>query len=300
VCFWGSSSRLYKFFTTSFIISKQFFANLLIIEGEAAVDNGASLLVIEYGGLSMNKYRKLVGIFAVVVLVLIVGVTAVALAQDEEPVEPEPDVTAPILPGEGIAPPQDRQWRDRAPERLFTPDEMDAALAEELGISVDELNEARDVAKASLLQQAVDEGKITQAQVDAILNGEGRLDFMRTLRDEYFPQGSIQAATAEALGMTVEEFEAAQAEGKRLPEIAEEQGVDVTAVTEAVRAAFEEAVAQAVAEGVITQTQADRLLSHEGTLRDFGRGRGGPRGHRPPGGERPGFFERPFSDQNSE
>ena len=251
----------------------------------------------------MKKYRKLLGILAVVVLVLIVGVTAVALAQDEEPVEPEPEVTAPILPGEGFAPSQDMKPQKRFGGELFNKDEMDAALAAELGITVDELSAAREAAKATLLQQAVDEGKLTQEQVDQMLAGEFKpMDFMRTLREEYFPQGTMQSVTAETLGMTVEELEAAQAEGKRLPEIAEEKGVEITAVTEAVKAAFEEAVAQAVADGAITQEQADQILSHEGNLRDGGPRQGGksggPRGgggaH---GGERPGGFERPFFGQ---
>jgi len=104
--------------------------------------------------------------------------------------------------------------------------------------------------------------------------------------------------------MTVEEFEAAQEAGKRLPEIAEEQDVEVTAVAEAVKAAFEEAVAQAVADGAITQEQADQLLSREGNFRNGGprQGdrRGGPRGggKGSSGGERPDGFERPFSSQD--
>ena len=234
----------------------------------------------------MNKYRKLLGILAVVVLVLIVGVTAVAFAQDAEPVEPEPEVTTPILPGEGFASPQDMKPNKRFGGELFNKEAMDEALAAELGITLDELNAAREAAKATLLQQAVAEGKLTQEQVDQMLSGEFKpMDFMRTLREEYFPQGTMQSVTAETLGMTVEELEAAQADGKRLPEIAEEQGVEITAVTEAIKAAFAEAVAQAVADGAITQAQADQILSHEGNSRDGSPrqgdrrgGHGGPRG----------------------
>ena len=257
----------------------------------------------------MNKYRKLLGVLAVVVLVLIVGVTTVALAQDTEPIEPQPEVTAPILPGDGsvspdgVAPPQNVKPQKRFGADLFNKEELDAALAVELGITVDELNAAREAAKATLLRQAVDEGKLTQEQVDQILAGGFKpMDFMRTLREEYFPQGTMQSITAETLGMTVEELESAHAEGKRLPEIAEEQGVDVTAVAEAVKAAFEEAVAQAVADGVITQEQADQLLSRGGNFRD-----GGPRQGGKPGGPRggqsgphsgkPSGFERPSYGQ---
>ena len=227
----------------------------------------------------MNKYRKLLGILAVVVLVLIVGVTAVAFAQDQEPVQPEPEVTAPILPGEGFASPQDMKPNKRFGGELFNKEAMDEALAAELGITVDELNAAREAAKATLLQQAVDEGKLTQEQVDQMLSGEFKpMDFMRTLREEYFPQGTMQSVTAETLGMTVEELEAAQEDRKRLPEIAEEHGMEITAVAEAIKAAFEEAVAQAVADGAITQEQADQILSHEGNFRNGGPRQGGKHG----------------------
>ena len=47
-------------------------------------------------------------------------------------------------------------------------------LADALGITVDELNAARDAARDAALDQAVAEGLLTQEQADAIRNGEGR------------------------------------------------------------------------------------------------------------------------------
>jgi hypothetical protein len=73
---------------------------------------------------------------------------------------------------------------------------------------------------------------------------------------------TVRAAVADALGMTVEELDAAHAEGKRLETIAEEQGVDIQTVLDARKAALEEALAQAVTDGVITQDQADWMLQH--------------------------------------
>jgi len=84
---------------------------------------------------------------------------------------------------------------------------------------------------------------------------------------------------AEALGLTPEEFFAELHSGKTLAEIAEEQGVELEAVQEAVNAirveAMTEAIQQAVEEGRISQEQADWLL--EGLEQGFfpmGRGFG--------------------------
>ncbi len=80
--------------------------------------------------------------------------------------------------------------------------------------------------------------------------------------------------------MTVEDLEVAKEDGQRLPEIAEAQGVEIETVKAAAEAAKEEAVNQAVADGTLTQEQADRILS--------GEGRGGRGGH----GGRSGKFGR--------
>lgn len=83
----------------------------------------------------------------------------------------------------------------------------------------------------------------------------------------------VHAAKAEALGLTVEELETAKAEGQRLSEVAEAQGVDVESVKAAAETARQEFVAQAVTDGVITQEQADQILAHDGHCK-------GKRGHR--------------------
>ncbi len=90
-------------------------------------------------------------------------------------------------------------------------------------------------------------------------------------------------AAAEALGLTPEEFFAELHSGKALAEIAEEQGVELETVREAVNAvqveAMREAIQQAVEDGRISQEQADWLLEglEQGFLplgRGFGFGHG--------------------------
>jgi transposase len=69
---------------------------------------------------------------------------------------------------------------------------------------------------------------------------------------------------AEALGLTPEELFADLREGKSPAEIAEEQGVDVEALYDAMNAArgeaMQQALQQAVEDGRITQEQADQML----------------------------------------
>jgi len=69
---------------------------------------------------------------------------------------------------------------------------------------------------------------------------------------------------AEALGLTPEEFFAELRAGKTLEEIAEEQGVEIEAVQDAIKAArveaMREGIEQAVENGRISQEQADWLL----------------------------------------
>ncbi len=90
---------------------------------------------------------------------------------------------------------------------------------------------------------------------------------------------------AEALGLTPEEFFAELHAGKTLEEIADELGIQIEAVQDAIKAArvgaMREGIQQAVEDGRITQEQADWML--EGLEQGFlpmGRGFGTGWGHR--------------------
>lgn len=95
----------------------------------------------------------------------------------------------------------------------------------------------------------------------------------------------LQAA-AESLGMTADELITALRSGKTLEELADEAGVDLQDVQDAIRAAHEvemrERIEQAVSDGTMTEEKADWLLEglEKGFLDGpgFGFGFGGPRG----------------------
>lgn len=211
----------------------------------------------------------------------------------DAPAETTPD-TAPgtAVSGDGF------RVHGRFADRGVGTEALAEALAEALGVTVEALAEAQQEAFAAALGQAVDDGLLTQAQADQILeNGRGPRGF--------HDMGEGDAYLAEALGITVEELAAARAQvhADRLAAmvaegvITQEQAdlmlarqavqdyVDVTALQEAAQAIYEEAVSQALAEGVISDAQAEQLLESQ-IAGPRGFGFGGPgRGH----GRGPGF-----------
>jgi uncharacterized membrane protein len=84
-------------------------------------------------------------------------------------------------------------------------------------------------------------------------------------------ESSVCDAVTVTLGLTHEELVAELRAGKSLTEIAEEQGVEMDTVNEAVSAAVE----QAVEDGTLTREQADWLLERLEQGLGFGWGRGG-------------------------
>src|SRR5215216_6094368 len=95
----------------------------------------------------------------------------------------------------------------------------------------------------------------------------------------------LQSA-AKALNMTTDELISALQSGKTLEQIADEAGMDIQDVQDAVQAAretsFRDRIQQALDDGAITQEHADWLL--EGLDKGFiggdgGFGLGGPHGH---------------------
>ena len=83
-------------------------------------------------------------------------------------------------------------------------------------------------------------------------------------------------AVAESLGLSVEELEVKLADGQDLSEVAQEQGVteeDLPSLLDEVRA---KALASAVANGLLTQDQADWMLERPALLRMLAGMRGAP------------------------
>ncbi len=183
----------------------------------------------------------------------------------------------------------------RGPKGVADSDiDENALLAQALGITVDKLQAAREAANQAALEQAVAKGLITQEQADAMLAHKNLKSYLD--RDTLL---------AKALGMSLEDLQAAYAEGKTLSTLMREKGLDAATVREKLQAAYNEALAQAVKDGVITQQQADAMakdgfgfgpmMPFEG--RGHGRGRGGCPGMQPRGeggSWGTGGFRRPY------
>jgi len=98
-----------------------------------------------------------------------------------------------------------------------------------------------------------------------------------------------QASVAEILGLTVEELQAARDAGQRLDQIVETQGLTMEEFQAAMQAAKIAQINQAVADGELTQEQADAMIERIENGDGPGRGgRGNGPKHRGPqaGGER--------------
>jgi hypothetical protein len=251
----------------------------------------------------MERYKKIVGIVAVLVaLVALTGAT-MAFAQDTWPPRTAGYSGAGARlawdgpPGPGPGP--GMRWMDQetmheaiAEALGISEEELEAALAEgktpftlaeELGVDFEAVQAAMQAARAEAVKQAVEGGAITEEQAEWILGHQGSMGWHRGGAFGPGPDGrpglgaglwdgSVHTAIADLLGMTVEDFEAARAEGKSLVELAEEAGVTLEEVRDAVQVAHAEALQQAVEEGRITQEQADQMLE-----RQDGFGTRGPR-----------------------
>lgn len=138
---------------------------------------------------------------------------------------------------------------------------FDQFLAEELGITVERLFQARQKAAERALDQALADGKITQDQYN-------HMKTMQALRAYIDPQTIL----AEALGVSVDELHT-----KTLREWMDEKGLDRATLKQNIETALKAKLEQAVKDGVITQEQLDELgedFFMRGLWGGLGRGRG--------------------------
>jgi hypothetical protein len=118
-----------------------------------------------------------------------------------------------------------------------------AFLAEELGITIGELQNARESALEEALTLAVEEGSMTEEQMED-----------RLMRYRAQPYVDPACLLAESLDITLEELEQ-----RSLGEWLAQRQLTWRALTARLASAREDALAQAVTDGEIDQTEADRL-----------------------------------------
>jgi hypothetical protein len=236
----------------------------------------------------MKKNYWIAGIVGIcVIAALAFGATRIALAQDETPPtttdsEETADFRHGMLGGRGFHGSQ--AGSEAVAEALgMTTDELEAALqdgktladlAEEKGVEIQALRDATEAAEKTArieqIEQAVTDGDLTREQADWMIEGIQNGYGMRSgLKLGIAGSGMVKeqvglTAAAEALGMTVDELSNQLWAGETLSSLAEEKGVELTTVQEAMQAArateAKTQIEQAVADGTMTQEQADWLL----------------------------------------
>jgi nucleoid DNA-binding protein len=149
-----------------------------------------------------------------------------------------------------------------------------AELAEAQGMTLEELVDALAAPMIERIQQAVDDGNITQEEADERIAKmeESLLEALES--GSWFGSGTgmgrggfggrrggAQLDTlAEALDMTVEELQEALTDGQTVAEVAEAQGVSLEDIVDVLMAPMIERIQQAVDDGDITQEQADERI----------------------------------------
>jgi len=164
--------------------------------------------------------------------------------------------------------------------------DYDSFLADALGITTEELQSARQEAREAAIADALAEGQITEEQAE-LLRAQAAVK-------EAIDAGSLAAGV---LGMTVEELQQALVDGETPAAIIEEAGLTVAEFRTALNEAYQAEIQELVDGGVITQEQADQILSSGlgggcgfGGFGRFG-GSGFFRG--------PGFFRAPVTPETS-
>lgn len=145
----------------------------------------------------MQKHKKLLTVGFVMILLLLAAGATVAFTQVQELAGQEPDQPP---PGPRLVDRVRRAHRFQLGREL-----LDAALADELDISVEDLISARQAAHQTAIQKAADEGLISEDRAELML--------ARAALAGYIDRNEL---IAQVLGLSVAELEAAREEGQNL------------------------------------------------------------------------------------
>ncbi|QDB79881.1 hypothetical protein FE251_11225 [Georgenia wutianyii] len=172
------------------------------------------------------------------------------------------------------------------------PDTDDGAAKQEQTVHGNREDHLREA-----LADLVEDGTLTQDAADAVAEALGEQDGPRDHGRGGGGGGGVSLdAAAEKLGLTAEELREELADGSTLADVAEEQGVGTAELVDALVAAATERLDEAVADGRLTQADADERAATleeqitEAVEQGFA-GHGGPRDGGPEG-ERPGDRDR--------
>jgi AraC-like DNA-binding protein len=163
------------------------------------------------------------------------------------------------------------------------------AVARHLGISSRKLEEATKAAAIDQIEAALKEGRITQAEADALEQRIESGDFPPFFGPFFGPRfgpefhrhgpppfffGEKLSSAAEYLGLTEAELRTKLNDGKTLAQIADEQGKSIAGLKDAMLNGMKAKLDQLVEDGRLTQAEADemyeRFQSHLDDLVEHG------------------------------
>lgn len=178
-----------------------------------------------------NKAKKTILISVLAVLVLAIGAIGV-FAQNGDAATADETTGVDYFHGRGRGgfPGGDRG-------------DQDAELAEALGITVEELEAAKQEVREAHIAQMVEDGVLTLDQANLML----AMDALKGYIDR-------DALMAEVLGLSTEEYEAAREDGSLRDLLAD---ITPSELQEKSQAALENSLQNAIDENVITSDQAD-------------------------------------------
>ena len=192
-------------------------------------------------------------------------------------------------------------------------------LADALSMSIDELEDAKAVAVANTIDQALELDLITQEETDELQSEErsSRRGLYKLLDSDDWDQLDYDTFLLDALGITEDAYKAAldtieqtqSAEAVADGTITQEEADAIAGqralmssaeFTESIKAAYEAAITEALEDGNITQEQADALLTklEDASFSIFHEKLGHSDSHRP--GCRPSKMEDTLTPEESE
>lgn len=136
-----------------------------------------------------------------------------------------------------------------------------AKLAANLGLDQDKVSAAIEATKKQMLEEAVQDGKLTQEQADKIASDPTSMGFGFPGKGHKMgAKGFNQDNIAKVLGITVDELKTQLQSGKNIQDLISEAGLTAEQFHEKMLELEKEAIAKDVESGKITQDQADKIL----------------------------------------
>lgn len=141
-----------------------------------------------------------------------------------------------------------------------------ARFAANLGVDQDKVNSAFESTKKQMLDEAVQQGRLTREQADKIAarmgNSQGWAGFFggKGFRDGGRPFGRNLDGVAGVLGVPADQLKQELQSGKNMQQIVEEHGLTMDQFRQKMLEVKKQELAKAVADGKLTQEQADRII----------------------------------------